>query len=258
MSDEEAECSTERKPPRLRRSNHFNHNNNSTRGQNVRPEKRFEQLESQKRLLIQELKIIEDSHLNETDDEMELLLEEQIRSKEIEIDKLSKQIHGIQSEIKRRFMNNAFNIRKKNSPISNTYKIACKDAEDTVFDMVAVPSETIAFFFSTGDNIIDCTQFGDVLPSKLSYSWFLNLFKRENNVIPLSPGIETPQKQLSNGNFVNVTFFVEYFLNNKTFIKRCRDYYKNYFIDFIIKKDKKKKKHYTIILNVSPSGIRFC
>lgn len=222
----------------------------------ARPEKSFDELEKTKNSIKEELKQLKDKHLLETDPEIEILMEDQIQSKELELDKITKQLHSIQSEIKNRFMNNAFNVRKKNSSISNVYKIARKDAEDTVFDMVAVPPETIAFFFSVPGHTIDCTHIGDVLPSKLSYSWYLNLSKRENNVIPLSPGIETPERQLPDGNFRNVTFYVDYFLDNKAFLKRCEEYYKKYFLKFIVKKDKKRKRHYTIILNVN-QFIRF-
>lgn len=223
----------------------------------ARPEKSFDELEKQKNKLKEEIKQLKDKHLIETDLEVEILLEDQIQSKELELDKITKELYSIQSEIKNRFMNNAFNVRKKNSLISNVYKIARKDAEDTVFDMIAVPPDTIAFFFSVPGHTIDCTHIGDVLPSKLSYSWYLNLSKRENNVIPLSPGVETPERQLPDGNFKNVTFYVDYFLDNKSFFRRCQEYYyKRYFLDFIIKKDKKKKRHYTIILNVN-QFIRF-
>lgn len=149
------------------------------------------------------------------------------------------------------FMKKAQKRRTNNNKESKIiFDKARKDAEDRVFSVLAMDKGDIADCFSTPDLYIDPTR-GSVRPRKFIYSWFQDLRKRENNVIPLSPGIEVPKKiDKEKGIIKNIDFQISFFLQNEQFIERCKKYYRCFGLEFIVQKDNKIRNKWWIKLRV--------
>jgi hypothetical protein len=142
------------------------------------------------------------------------------------------------------------NRRRSNKDNRKTFHFAKKDAENRVFSIVALPVEEIAQCFSTSSFFIDPWQ-GPVRPPKFVYSWYHDLRIKENNLIPLSPGIEIPKKRdPKTGQVKNIDFLVSFFYSDSNFLEMCQNYYKSFGISISIKKDKKYNKKWWIKLKV--------
>lgn len=175
---------------------------------------------------------------------MKLAFEEQLKEKKKLLE---------ETEMKNidRFMRNASSGRRKGDANNRRiFAIAKKDAEERMFSIVALTDYEIAQCFSTENFFIRC-DLGPVRPPKFVYSWYHDLSKKENNIIPLSPGIETPKKRNQvSGEIHDVNFLVSYFYGNPMFLERCQSYYRTFGLSLSIKKDKKYNRRWWIKLKV--------
>jgi hypothetical protein len=138
-----------------------------------------------------------------------------------------------------------FNTISENKENKRIYSIAKENAANTLFNLIAFPPEKIADCFSTPSDLIVHTN-GPIKPPRFTYTWYNDL--REMNVIPLEPGIIIPTKRLDNGQIKETQFYVSKFYSDPFFIRRLRDYYKEYNIDFSVQKDKKMNHRWWIKL----------
>ena len=212
----------------------------------------IEKLLDEKEKIKKDLSTLKDKLIEEENEDMELIWKDQIDSKEIILGEIMDKIFKIQESKKNKFLNNISNKRNKNSLNTNLFKIAKKDAENILFSAIAAPPTDICNLFSTNDNIIKYIQGANVRSNKICYKWYHDVTKRDDNIIPPSPGIEIPRKTMSDGRTRPIYFLAERFYRDEQFIKRCTDYYKQFNINFSIKTDKGNKKKFWIYLNLNP------
>lgn len=188
-----------------------------------------------------EIKVVADSILKDDNDSpesswrlMRLSLEETLNEKKKTLKEIEE--NNIDS-----FMKRAISNRQNRSSTNNphSFGIAKADAEARVFQIVALPADEIAYCFSTNTLQI-VPAWGNIRPHKFMHMWYHDLRKKENNVIPLSYGIEAPRKKDPNtGEFKEINFMVSFFYNDPAFIEKCCEYYRRFGITFVINKDKK-------------------
>ena len=131
------------------------------------------------------------------------------------------------------------------------FQVAKNDAEGRVFGIVALSCEIIADCFSTPQVYLNPWG-GPVKAVKYVYSWYHDLRKRENNIIPLSPGIISPRKRdQKTGEYKDIQFLISFFYSDKEFVKKCVDYYAHFGLELTIRKDKKFNRKWWIKLKVN-------
>ena len=197
------------------------------------------------------IKSTENTILNDDEDHeesswrlMKLALEEQLGVKKGELEEMERKNID-------RFMRNASSGRRQGDANNRRiFAIAKKDAEERMFSIVALSDYEIAQCFSTENFFIRC-DLGPVRPPKFVYSWYHDLSKKENNIIPLSHGIEIPKKRNQvTGEVRDVNFLVSYFYGNTMFLERCQSYYRTFGLSLSIRKDKKFNRRWWIKLKV--------
>lgn len=205
-------------------------------------EKMIEKLKSQIKLLDYEL-------LNSDDENpKDILIMQRMKQYllELEIDEAKKRQVSIDT-----FMKKALSLRGKNDKDNRKiFAIARNDAENRVFSIIALPAEEIAQCFSSMELYINPDK-GDVKPNKFVYSWFHDLRKRDNNVIPLSPGIVNPKKFDPKTKEIRETIFmISFFFENPKFVERCQDYYRKFGLAIDIYMDQRIQRKWWIRLKV--------
>lgn len=212
---------------------------------------KLKELRDQKLSLEKEIISLRENSLhdmNESEDWIPL-----IQSKELMISNIKKEICKLQSTLKQEFLKDIHHRRSKNAQEVDVFKIALKDAEETAYNIVTLNPEDIAHFFSTKYQIIEPK--GSVRPTnKFYYQWFFPLDHR--NIIPLSPGIEIPQRVDRNGMVKDVIFTMERFFKNKKFVQKCKDYYNIFNLNLDIFRDKNYKlRRYWIKIYLKNDGV---
>ena len=194
---------------------------------------------------------VENTILNDDDDCEESSWRLMKKAYEEQLEQKKKELVTIENEKINNFIKKATNNRRRsNKDNRKTFHFAKKDAESRVFSIIALPVEEIAQCFSTSSFFIDPWQ-GPVRPPKFVYSWYHDLRKRENNLIPLSPGIEVPKKRdVKTGQVRDIQFLISFFYSDPKFLEMCQSYYKPFGITITIKKDKKYNRKWWIKLKV--------
>lgn len=195
-----------------------------------------------------EIKVVSDAILKDDNDSpesswrmMKLSLEETLGEKK-------KTVTKIEQDNIDKFIQKAAHNRTRNN--QQPFNVAKADAESRVFHIVALPADEIAYCFSTS-NLQIVPAWGNVRPYKLVYMWNHDLRKRENNIIPLSPGIEVPtKKDPVTGEVKDIHFMISFFYSDPKFIEKCTEYYKAFGITFSLTKDKKINNKFYIKLVV--------
>lgn len=270
-----------KKPNRKYKSNHENHKRNhdnrndkrkddnrndkrkGSRQQHVNKngivdmEKELKQYRNTKDELEREIKDLNTKLLNEIDKENEITWEYTLEAKNLELNKINDKIYEYQKKIKDRFLNNI--LKKQSKSIiqdSDVFKKAKEDAEYTAFIIVAKQPEDIATFFSTKDCNIRVSD-KVVYPNRFTYYWDISVRYRSENVIPLSPGIEIPQKRMRDGNYKDIFFTLTWFFTNNEFINKCKTYYNQFNLNMEITKHKNftYKKSFWIQLSLKKDGL---
>ncbi len=216
--------------------------------------KKNETLEEMKKGLIKlnkEIATVEDTILNDDDDHEESpwrLMKKGLEDQAIELDeKIRKESLKLVDNFVQRASSNRI---RSNKDTRKVFGLAKRDAEDRVFSIVVMSDNDIAQCFSTNSFFIDPTK-GPVRPPKFNYSWYHDLKRRENNLIPLSPGIEVPKKRdPKSGEVKDINFMVSFFYSDKRFLERCKEYYRSYGLSLDISKDKKIRHKWWIKLCV--------
>lgn len=215
----------------------------------------LQQLRKQKETLTSEIIQLKEHSLQATSEEEEKSWESAIESKEIHLNNITTEIVRLQGELKQQFLNDIFHKRSHNTQENEKLKIAKEDAEQTAFNIIILSPEEIANFFSTRYHKIEYEKGTRVFPKKFSYVWFYPVNQRKLNVIPLSPGIEIPQRKVNSGEYKDILFTMEKFFKDRKFVTKCKEYYKQFNINLDISRDKNyKKKKYWIHLNLNNNG----
>lgn len=221
----------------------------------------LQQLKHQKTQLEKDIESLQEMYNQEVDEQKEFEWQASIDAKKIELDHMNQRIYKTQSEIQSRFLNNMFRKRSIDAKESSVYNDAKKDAESIAFAIIAIPTEEIASYFSTPKLIItpDIINSGKVHPRKFIHRWYIEV-DGDKNIIPLSPGIQIPQRQCkSTRKYIDVQFKLDRVLMNPNFQNACRNYYKQYGIEIKISKDTNyhKRKRLWICLRVTKGTIYF-
>lgn len=130
------------------------------------------------------------------------------------------------------------------------FNIAKENAENRLFKLITLSADDIMNFFEVYRD-----DDGNGVAKRQEYEW---IYKTEGkaNEIPLDNYIVPPTKFVD-GEKKEIKFFVSFFFKDTQFLKRCKDYYKKYNIDFRIIK-LKRENFWKIILKVSdPKNVIF-
>lgn len=201
--------------------------------------------------LSNDIKSLEDKLLDDDNTENEKSWESMIEGLKKELEKVDEDIKIEEQKRVDDFMKNTIKIRRQiNKDDRKVFQIAKKDAEDRIYEFITFPPQLIAECFSTHEITLEHDK-GDVVPPKLVFSWFHDLRKKSDNVIPLSPGLQVPRKKdLKTGEMKDIQFLISLFYRDKKFINRCKKYYDKFGLDISINEDKKAKGKWWIRLKV--------
>lgn len=206
--------------------------------------------------LQKELQTIKQQIIDTDDPELEQTYKDILESKEVEHRKLMVHLYQLKDEFKKKKLQNITKNRRKNALSANKemMSIAHNDACKTAYNCIVIDPEEIALLFNVEYNQGQCVR-----PSKFVYKWFHDVSTRENNIIPLSPGVAIPQKYCEKRKkVIPVCFYFSYFFNDQEFLQKCTEYYHSFGIDFSLKKDNSPKKNrYWIELKLKDSGMIF-
>lgn len=137
------------------------------------------------------------------------------------------------------------------------FNIAKRDAEQRVFEILKLDHGEIASMFSTDIHFLDHTR-GPVTPRKKTISWPHIIKGRQENVIPLSPGIPIPKRfDQRDKKLKDYIFTLSSFFNNPRFLKKMNEYYFPLGLEMTITQDKKFKNKWWIRLRVLGEIINF-
>ena len=194
---------------------------------------------------------VENTILNDDDDCEESSWRLMKKGYEEQLEQKKEELIMIEKEKIDTFLKKASNNRRRSDKDNRkTFHFAKKDAENRVFSIVALPVEEIAQCFSTSSFFIDPWK-GPVRPPKFVYSWYHDLRRKDNNLIPLSPGIEVPKKRDTKTGLVrDIQFLISFFYSDPKFLEMCQDYYKPFGITITIKQDKKFNRKWWIKLKI--------
>ena len=218
----------------------------------------MESLKQEEEKLKKQISLTEESLLSEDDPDCEKAWKDKLEAEKEQLEKIQGRIKKKMEDDIQNFVKRAGGVRfKSDKSERRDFQIAKKDAEDRLFFVITMSPEQIAQCFSTDDNILDPWG-GPVNVSKYVHSWFHDLRKRENNIIPLSPGVKTPtKKDIKSGQLKEVQFLISHFYTDNRFIKRCAEYFNSYGIELTIRKDKKINRKWWIKLKVMQDVIYF-
>lgn len=227
---------------------------NIRKNMNISSPKKTETIEEMKKNLVKlnkEIATVEDTILNDDDDHDESPWRLMKKGLEDQIIAINEKIRKESLKMVDNFVNRASNNRiRSNKDTRQAFGLAKRDAEERVFSIVTMSANDIAQCFSTNNFFIDPTK-GSVRPPRFNYSWYHDLRRRENNVIPLSPGIEVPKKRdPKSGEVKDINFMVSFFYSDAKFLERCKDYYRSYGLSLDLSKDKKVRHKWWIKLSV--------
>lgn len=131
----------------------------------------------------------------------------------------------------------------------NFFTIAKENASNRLFERLKLSPEDLNNFFE-----IEQDEMGNGVATRDEYEWIYST-KGEFDIIPLNGYIRQPTKY-HNGKRVPVVFKVSHFFQkDREFIQRCKDYFKNYNIDFRIIKLKTPFLFKIIYKVVDPDNI---
>ena len=162
-------------------------------------------------------------------------------NKSIEVDLVSeesnlKQIHQFENNFDRSKRRNFFSIAKEN-------------ASNRLFERVKLSPEDINNFFGIEQDV-----FGNGVASRDEYDWIYST-KGESDIVPLNGYIPQPP-QYRDGKRVPLTFRVSHFFRKDTeFLQKCKNFFKQYSIDFRIIKLKTQFLYKIIYKVVDPENI---
>lgn len=161
---------------------------------------------------------------------------------EIKNVKLNKKMEKAKKDINT-FENN-FDRAKRRS----FFTIAKENASNRLFGAVKLSPEDLQNFFS-----VEQDEYGNGVASREEYFW---LYKTagDSNIIPLDGYIQQPTKYVD-GNRVPISFYVSFFFKESEFLKRCKNYYRKYNIDFRIIKLKTQDLWKIILKVTDPNNI---
>ena len=188
---------------------------------------------------------------NDDDDEGEMLENILEQMKEIKEQLIIKESTLRQEQVNnftRQAKQQRINHRKQDQ--NKVYNIARRDAEKTIMGIFIMDNEEIASMFSTDTFFINHER-GPVKPPKMVVSWPHIIRGRENNIIPLSPGIQIPKRfDTVKKQTVDHIFTLSSFFKNPKFISRVNEHYSPLGLDLNVKQDKKYKNKWWITLRV--------
>lgn len=200
----------------------------------------------------QHIKSLDEEILNtDNDTESETLEEIMENMKEIQEQLIIKESTLRQEQVNnftRQAKQQRINHRKQDK--NKTYNIARKDAENTIMGIFILDNDEIASMFSTDTFFINHEK-GPVKPQKMLVSWPHIIRGRENNIIPLSPGIQIPKRfDTVKKQTVDHIFTLSSFFKNPKFISKVNEHYSPLGLDLNVKQDKKYKNKWWISLRV--------
>ena len=216
----------------------------------------LESFEQTKFQVEEEIYALKESILNTDNEEEAESWEIVLRAKQLRLKEIQDNINRIKREIRDQRLKQLVYMRGKNSFEKNNtgFEEAKKDAEEFVFQFIALPAEDIARYFSTKHNILEPIPGSEYHPHKLSYRWFHDVRKRANNKIPLSPNIEPPKKLIKQ-EWRKIDFLFSKFYGDPKFIQRCQQYYQQFSLQLSIQEDKQIKFRFWIELKVGDKGL---
>lgn len=230
-----------------KRNNHRNDNTNSL-------ERKTQKLKEDLRKLKEEIRHLNDDIINTDDIEYENLLRDSLKAKEKILEGIQNEIDRNKTTIRQEKLTQMKKIRGQHRD-KRKYEIAELDAKEFVFYALCSTGPEIANYFSNSNRIIEYKEGTTVFPDKLSHKWYHDVSRTSNNIIPLSPGIEVPQRMVKN-ELRDVQFFFSNLYKDKKLIEDCKNYYKNRFsLDFTIEEDKGKYKKFWMQIKVGDQGV---
>ena len=128
------------------------------------------------------------------------------------------------------------------------FTIAKENASNRLFQMLKLSPEDLTNFFS-----IEQDEYGNGVANREEYSWVYKT-TGDFNIIPLDGYIQQPSKYVD-GKRVPIVFYVAWFFKESEFLKRCKNYYRKYNIDFRIVKLKTPDLWKIILKVVDPNSI---
>lgn len=146
-------------------------------------------------------------------------------------------------------------IRKDKNTVFN---IAKNDAEKRVLDIFKLSDQEVAELFSDEEDLSHCA--GPVIPDKMMTSWPFIIKGRENNIVPLSPGIKVPRKfDDKTQTYKDYNFMVSSFLRDNKFISKLNEHYSRLSLELSVTQDAKFKNKwwFKLMVNDPENKIRF-
>lgn len=210
-----------------------------------------------KNLEIEILKL-DDEILNDDDDdddELPVILQ---RMKET-LETLQIKDAELRQEHINNFKNNAKHQRKQSmlDDTTKVFNIAKRDASDRVMEIIILEDDEIASMFSTSCHKIEYGK-GPQFPTNSFVTWPHIIKGYQNNIIPLSPGIEIPKKfDQTTKTYKDYNFTLSSFFRNPKFIQLVNKHYNKLGLSMGITQDKKFKNKWHIRLNLLGDSIKF-